>query len=275
MAGADGIGVAEFAADLGPRLEALSRLLTAGRYRAQPVRAVMAVRGGRRRERGVPTVVDRIVQRAFLRVCAPVLESTRAEVSFAYQRGRSWTDALHRAHRYREAGLRWVFRTDIADYFASVDHAMLAEQVAVRLQDRQAEELVAGWVSAPTLTSRGLRARTRGLPEGGPISPALANLHLREFDEVVDGRFGRLVRFADDLALFCADVDAAVAGAHQIGEELARLGLALNPTKSCVTSFESGFRMLGWEFDRVGGRPERERCGWTHPLSARGFGSAR
>lgn len=215
------------------------------------------------------------LQRAFLRLCAPVFESSRAEVSFAYQRGRSWTDALVQAQRYRDAGLRWVFRTDIADYFASVDQAVLARQVAARVRDPQAEELVAGWVSAPTLTPQGLRSRGRGLPEGAPVSPALANLHLREFDEVVDGRFGRLVRFADDLALFCADVDAAVAGAHQIGTELAGLGLALNPAKSCVTSFDAGLRMLGWEFDRVGGRPERERSGWTHPLSARGFGSVR
>lgn len=101
MAGADGVEVAEFAHRLGPRLELLSRLLLSGEYQPQPVRLVLARRAGKVRRRGVPTVADRITQRAFLQVCGSRLEAARAEVSFAYRRGRSWVDALARAGRYR------------------------------------------------------------------------------------------------------------------------------------------------------------------------------
>ena len=91
----------------------------------QPLRLVLANRAGKVRHRGVPTVADRVAQRAFLQVCGPQLEAARAEVSFAYRRGRSWVDALARAGRCRAQGLRWVFRTDIADFFGSVEHDLL------------------------------------------------------------------------------------------------------------------------------------------------------
>ena len=173
-------------------------------------------------------MADRVAQRAFLQVCGPQLEPARAEVSFAYQRGRSWVDALARAGQYRAQGLRWVFRTDIADFFDSVEHDLLRAVVRTQVPDPAMVELVDAWVQAPALTPKGLQARPRGLPEGAPLSPALANLYLREFDYQVDGRHGRLVRYADDLALFCRDLDAATAGA----EHRRRVGAAAPAAQS-------------------------------------------
>ena len=266
MAGADGVEVAEFAERLGPRLELLSRLLLSGEYRPQPLRLVLANRAGKVRHRGVPTVADRVAQRAFLQVCGPQLEAARAEVSFAYRRGRSWVDALARAGRCRAQGLRWVFRTDIADFFGSVEHDLLRAMVSTQVTDPALVELVDAWVQAPALTQHGLRARTRGLPEGAPLSPALANLYLRRFDDQVDGRHGRLVRYADDLALFCRDLNAATAGAEHVAGEL---DLLRHPGKTYIATFDAGFRMLGWVFQGEQGWPEQERRGWTHPLVAR------
>ncbi|WP_424187672.1 reverse transcriptase domain-containing protein [Actinokineospora sp. G85] len=255
MPGADGVGVAEFGRSLGPRLRLLGDLLRSGGYQAQPVRLVPSTRGGRRRERGVPTVADRIAQRAVLHVCGSRLQSSGSETSFAYQRGRSWMDALAKARHHGENGLRWVFRTDIADYFASIDHQALRSAVADRVRDDEVTDLIAQWSAAPVLSDDGVRDVRRGIPEGAPISPALANLFLAALDRAVDGRHGRLVRYADDLALFCPDLDSAVAGAEHILLELAALGLRANQAKTYLSSFEAGFRLLGWEFEGGSGRP--------------------
>jgi group II intron reverse transcriptase/maturase len=275
MAGADGVSVADFAQSLGPRLEALSRLLSTGGYRPQPLRLVPAMRSGRVRHRGVPTVADRVVQRAFLRVYGPRLEPGDCEVSFAYRRGRSWVDALSRARRHGAEGLRWVFRTDIADFFASIDHGRLCAKVESVAPDPGVADLVRGWIAAPVLTPAGLRERFLGLPEGAPISPTLANLFLRDLDVSVDHRHGRLVRYADDLALFCGDFDAAVAGAQDLLVRLTDLGLRPNEEKTYISTFDAGFRMLGWQFRGENGTPERDNPHWTHPMLAREPDAAR
>ncbi|MGH3911659.1 MAG: reverse transcriptase domain-containing protein [Pseudonocardiaceae bacterium] len=178
-------------------------------------------------------------------------------------------DALARAGRYRAQGLHWVFRTDIADFFDSVEHDLLRAMVSTQVTDPAVVKLVDAWVQAPALTPDGLRTRTRGLPEGAPLSPVLANLYLRRFDDQVDGRHGRLVRYADDLALFCRDLTTAAAGAEHIADELALLRLRLNPDKTYIATFEAGFQMLGWVFQGEQGWPEQQRRGWTHPLAAR------
>ncbi|MDT5040676.1 MAG: RNA-directed polymerase [Actinoplanes sp.] len=208
IAGTDGITAAEFARSLGPRLAKLSRLLTAGRYQPQPLRPMVALRGTKARVRAVPTVCDRIVQRAFLTVCAPAL-SDRVEASYAYRPGRSWLDAVARAQQHRDAGLRWLLRTDIDDFFATIDHAELARSIATRIADPSVVDLVNGWVAAPLLTAGGLTARPRGLPEGAPVSPLLAELYLAEVDAKIHHRYGQLVRYADDIAVFCSTMHDA------------------------------------------------------------------
>ncbi|MBL7487476.1 hypothetical protein I6A60_06025 [Frankia sp. AgB1.9] len=114
MPGADGLSVADFARDLGPRLDRLADQLAEGRYEPQPLRQATITRGGRRRPLGLPTVRDRVAQRAFLDVCHDELDADVVEVSFAYRRGRSWLDALAAAERHRDEGRRVVPRTDIA-----------------------------------------------------------------------------------------------------------------------------------------------------------------
>ncbi|MCO1575117.1 reverse transcriptase domain-containing protein [Crossiella sp. SN42] len=109
-------------------------------------------------------------------------------------------------------------------------------------------DLVAQWIAAPMVTEAGPRRARLGIAEGAPISPALANLFLADFDQAVDRRHGRLVRYADDLALFCRDLDTAVAGAEHLLLELAAPGLRPNPDKTYLSSFDTGFRLLGWEF---------------------------
>ncbi|MDT3440464.1 reverse transcriptase domain-containing protein [Pseudofrankia sp. BMG5.37] len=266
MPGADGLSVADFARELGPRLDRLADQLAEGGYAPQPLRLVTITRGGRRRALGLPTVRDRVAQRAFLDVCHEQLDADAVEVSFAYRRGRSWLDALAAAERHRDAGRRVVLRTDIADYFARIRHDLLLAALAPAVP-ADGVELVRGWITAPVLTERGIVARREGVPEGAPVSPALANVYLRSFDAAVHRRPGFLVRYADDIAVFCADTEQAVQSAHVAGGALAALDLAMNQEKTYVSSFDRGFSFLGWVFFQDGGWEAEPSAGWTHPMS--------
>lgn len=128
-----------------------------------------------------------------------------AEASFAYRKGRSWLDALRKAERCRDQGLRWVYRADIEAFFDRISHEQLAVALADCLAEPAAASLALAWASAPVVTDNGVEARSVGVPQGAPVSPVLANVVLAGFDRVVDGRWGRLVRYADDMAVFCGD----------------------------------------------------------------------
>jgi group II intron reverse transcriptase/maturase len=266
MPGADGLSVADFAASLGPRLDRLADQLAGGEYEPRPLRLVTIQRGGRRRALGLPTVRDRVAQRAFLEVCREQLDADAVEVSFAYRRGRSWLDALAAAERHRDEGRRAVLRTDIADYFARIRHDLLLAALPQAL-GTDGGRLVDGWVRAPVLTEYGIVPRTHGIPEGAPVSPALANIYLRSFDAAVHRNPGELVRYADDIAVFCTGTEQAVEAARTVAGALAGLGLAMNQEKTYISSFGRGFTFLGWVFFQEGGWEAEPSAGWTHPMS--------
>lgn len=247
MAGADGVTAEVFGREVGPRLTALATLLREHRYRAQPLRPVRSMRGGKLRTRGLPTICDRIVQRAFLNIYGTRLNPANP-VSFSYRPGRSWLNALEQVQRHRDSGLMWVARTDIANFFAEVDHRLLLEQVAGRIRDPSAAELVRSWVCAPWLMPEGVVERRRGLPEGAPISPALAEFFLSDFDQEVDRKSGRLVRYADDLTVLCQGPDEAVKALTDVDTALTARGLRINPDKTYIADFDYGFTLLGWRF---------------------------
>lgn len=267
MAGVDGVTVDRFARSLGTELSRLSELLRTAGYRAQPLLQIELRRGAKPRSLGVPTVRDRVAQRAFLDVLERRLDGHATDASFAYRRGRSWLDALRRAEQCRDAGLRWVCRADIEEFFDRIDHGRIAEQLALVCREPAAERIVMAWVTAALVTPNGMRQRRRGLPQGAPISPALANHFLADFDRAVDGAHGRLIRYADDIAVFCADEEAAHRARHDVDCALAALGLQANGTKTYVSSFDRGFAFLGWVFFRDDGYEEDPNGEWTHPMT--------
>jgi RNA-directed DNA polymerase len=270
-AGADGITTTEFGRDIGPRLACLARLMCEGRYEAQPLRPVRTVRGGKPRIRGLPTVCDRIAQRAFLNVCGTRLNPQNSSVSFSYRPGRSWLNALERVQRYRDSGLHWVLRTDIADFFAQINQRMLFDVISERFTDPGVVQLVESWVRAPLLTPHGTAIRARGLPEGAPVSPALAEAFLDGFDREIDGRFGPLVRYADDLTVLCSSADDAVAALDRIERSLTVRGLRVNPDKTYVASFDFGFTLLGWRFAGARAEPANADSAGTDSTGRTGF----
>lgn len=268
VAGADGVSLQRYAADLVTNMQALQHDLRAGTYRAQPLRRLPAGREDGRRFT-VPTVRDRVAQRAFLEVLGRRLNAQACEVSFAYRRGRSWLDALGRAERCRDRGLRWVLRADIAAYFDSIDRSRLRAQL-LTVTEPAAVDVIMQWAAAPVQVGDRLEGATVGVPQGAPISPVLANRYLADFDQQLSGSGRVVVRYADDMAVFCPSYEAATRARCDVEAELLRLDLRLNRAKTYVSSFDRGFAFLGWVFLGDRGYEEDPTDGWTHPMSFRG-----
>lgn len=243
-AGGDGVTVDRFAHFADTAIPRLSAMLRDGSYRPAPARRVqIAKRDGGTRTLTIPAVVDRVAQGATALTLGPALEAQMEDSSFAYRRGRGVADAVRRVAALRRDGFRWVVDADIRSYFDSIPHAPLLDRVECHSGDDALIDLIAQWLEwyAPG---------GRGVPQGSPLSPLLANLYLDELDEAMDGRGIRMVRYADDFVVLARNAATAQDALAQASTILAEHGLELHPDKSRVIGFDQGFRFLGHLFVR-------------------------
>ena len=245
VAGGDNVTCDVFERDARARLARLRRAVWSGSYEPGPVRRVdVAKESGGTRPLVIPCVADRVVQTAVAFVLSPIVEPAMSAASFGYRPGLGVTDAVERVIELRRRDKRtWVLESDVARYFESVPHQPLFDLIDARSGDARLTELVAVW-----LAKSGTRGR--GLLQGSPLSPLLANLYLDEVDHLLDGPAARLVRYADDFVLLArrrADADAALKRAAGL---LRERGLKLHPDKTHVHGFTDGFWFLGHYFVR-------------------------
>jgi RNA-directed DNA polymerase len=249
-AGVDGRSVEAFAADAEHQLDGLRRrLLSAERYVPPPVRRVEIPKpDGRMRPLGIPTVADRVVQQAVVQVIGPVFEARFTPSSFGYRPGRSARDAVGWVRDAIRSGDRWVAEFDIVGFFEHLSHHRLLREVAKVIDDPEVVGLIRRWLRAGVLTERGIEPREAGTPQGGVISPLLANIYLHRLDVEVRAAGFRLIRYADDFVILADRRWKAEAADRLVRAILADIGLEVAEAKSGVVAVRDGFEFLGFLF---------------------------
>jgi len=257
--GIDGMTVEELPAHLRVHWPRLREELLAGRYRPQPVRRVTIPKpGGGERELGIPTVLDRFIQQAMLQVLQPLFDPTFSDASYGFRPGRRAHDAVLRAQAYVQEGRSFVVDIDLEKFFDRVNHDMLMGRLAKRIADRRVLRLIRRYLNAGVLAKGVVIERHEGTPQGGPLSPLLANVLLDEVDKELERRGHAFVRYADDLNIYVRSERAGERVMQSLRRLFAKLKLRVNETKSKVTRATNA-NFLGFSFWVAEGRTVRRR----------------
>lgn len=245
-AGVDGRTVQDTAAYLKTAWPRIRAQLLHGSYRPSAVRRVGIPKpGGGQRELGIPTVVDRLVQQALLQVLQPIIDPSFSEHSHGFRPGRSAHGAVLKAQQYVQAGYRVVVDVDLEKFFDRVNHDILMDRLAKRIADKQVLGLIRRYLQAGIEAHGVLRQREQGTPQGGPLSPLLANVLLDEVDRELERRGHRFVRYADDCNVYVKSLRAGQRVLEALRRCYDRLGLQVNEAKTAV-AVVWGRKFLGY-----------------------------
>ena len=265
-AGADAQTVAHFAKHAEEELSRLAQQMSGGTYRPQPVRRAWIPKPGSKEKRplGIPAVRDRIVQGALRHVLEPIFEAGFAGHSYGFRPGRGAKDALRRVDTLLKAGHDWVVDADLKSYFDTIPHDRLLALVKARVADGRVLALVERFLRAGVLEeNEGWKPTECGTPQGGVISPLLANLYLDPLDHQMERGGWEMVRYADDLVILCRTEAEAQAALATVRAWVSGAGLTLHPEKTRVVDARAtgGFDFLGYHFERGMKWPRKKSLG--------------
>lgn len=247
-AGADGLSIAETAEYLRAHWPRIRESLLDGSYRPVPVRRVQIPKpDGGVRELGIPTVTDRLIQQALLQVLQPRIDPTFSEHSYGFRPGRRAHDAVLDAQRYVQDGYRVVVDVDLEKFFDRVNHDILMERLARRIEDKAVLRLIRRYLVAGIMDGGVVMERYEGTPQGGPLSPLLANVLLDEVDRELERRGHRFVRYADDCNVYVRSQKAGERVLAGLTKLYDRLHLKVNDAKTAVAP-ASRRKFLGYAF---------------------------
>ncbi|HBY62336.1 MAG TPA: group II intron reverse transcriptase/maturase [Solibacterales bacterium] len=247
-AGVDGRTIAETAAHLKTHWPRIREALLDGSYRPAPVRRVEIPKpGGGVRELGIPTVTDRLIQQALLQVLQPRIDPTFSEHSYGFRPGRRAHDAVLDAQRYVQDGYRVVVDVDLEKFFDRVNHDILMERLARHIDEKAVLRLIRRYLVGGIMDGGMVMERYEGTPQGGPLSPLLANVLLDEVDRELERRGHRFVRYADDCNVYVRSRRAGERVLEGLRKLYDRLHLKVNDAKTAVAP-ASNRKFLGYAF---------------------------
>lgn len=249
-AGVDNKTIEEFDSNYKMKMRELRRQLKEESYEAEPVLRVFIPKGnGDKRPLGIPTVKDRIAQAIVKSIMEPIFEEIFLDCSFGFRPEKSAHDAIERIEEYRAQGYKWVVDADIKGYFDNIDQDLLLDFITEEINDGWVLRIIKSWLAAGVMTEDGIKETPKGTPQGGTISPLLANIYLHQFDRIMIKRGYKLVRYADDFVVLTKSKRKAKRALEVIREIIeGKLNLKLHPDKTVVTNFGRGFSFLGYEF---------------------------
>lgn len=248
--GIDGVSIEMYEKNLSMNLRELQRLLQQDRYKPDPVRRhYIEKENGKLRPLGIPTIQDRVCQQAVRQIIEPIFEQDFYYYSFGFRAGYSAHQAIKTIRRAKRSGYEYVVDLDIVSFFDEIPHEELMKKVHERITDGKVLTLIRGWLTAGVMEDDQFHETEIGSPQGGNLSPLLANMYLNHFDWGMKEQGFTVVRYADDAVILCKtkeQAEKAYLAAKTILEE--ELRLRMHPEKTKVVHFEEGFRFLGFDF---------------------------
>jgi len=257
--GVDGMTVDELPKHLKENWQAIRAQLLEGTYQPLPVReAEIPKSGGGVRKLGIPSVLDRFLQQSILQVLQPMFDPTFSKHSYGFRPGRNAHQAVCAAQRYIQEGRRVVVDVDLEKFFDHVNHDVLMGRLAKRIGDKRMLGLIRRYLEAGIMANGVVMERYEGTPQGGPLSPLLANVLLDEVDKELEQRGLRFARYADDLNVYVRSKRAGEDAMQTLRRLYARLRLRVNEAKSAVAR-PWDRKFLGYSFWVAPGRTVKRR----------------
>ena len=252
--GVDGMTVEEALPWLKEHGKELIESILKGKYKPDPVRRKEIPKdNGGKRDLGIPTVKDRIVQQGIAQMLTPIYEPLFADGSYGYRPGRSAKDAINRILEYAKQGYEWAVLLDLSKYFDTLNHEKLLNLLRQEVKDERVIQLIKKFLKSGVMENEVVRPTEEGSPQGGPLSPLLANIYLNKFDHEYEGRGVPVIRYADDIVLLCKSKRAAerlLEGSISYLET--KLRLKVNREKSHVAKINAtkNFKFLGFAYGK-------------------------
>lgn len=259
--GIDTITIADYERHIESNLKRLSHQLKEGSYKPRAVRRTWIPKPGSAEKRplGIPTVEDRVVQTALKMVLEPIYERDFARQSYGFRPKRGAKDALRRTDQLLNQGRRWAVDADLKGYFDTIDHELLMGEVEKKVSDGRVLEIIETFLKCEVIDENESYKPQRGTPQGGVISPLLANIFLDPLDHLMEDAGFEMVRYADDFVILCEDKEEAEQALERVKQWTERVGLTLHPDKTeLVDESEESFDFLGYCFKRGNKYPSKK-----------------
>lgn len=261
-AGVDRQTIARYEQRLEEHTEQLARSLREGRYQPAAVRREWIAKPGSKEKRplGIPTVRDRVVQKALQGTIEPIFEREFAEQSYGFRPGRGCKDALRQVDHLLKQGQTWVLDADLKSYFDTIPHEQLLSRIAEKVADGRVLELICKYLKQGVLEEMREWQPQAGTPQGAVISPLLSNIYLDPLDHLMEANGIEMVRYADDFVMLCRSEAEAQSVLAAVQKWTAAAGLILHPEKTRIVDATKpgGFDFLGYHFEAGRRTPRRK-----------------
>lgn len=247
--GVDGVTVEEIAEYIKDNKKVIINQIRKRKYKPQPVRRVQIPKeNGKKRNLGIPTVMDRIIQQAMVQILSPIYEEQFNDNSYGFRPGRSCEQAVIRALEYLNDGYDWIVDIDLEKFFDTVNQDRLITIIRKTIRDGEVVSLIRKYLSAGVMENGVVKPTPKGTPQGGNLSPLLSNIMLNELDKELEARGLNFVRYADDCIILVKSEKAANRVLSSITKYIEKkLGLKVNAEKSKVTR-PTKTKYLGFSF---------------------------